>query len=56
MIALGAILVSVPAAAQVQPFPSTFRAHEIATNGATIWIVGSRRPWKVKLAQLLTPA
>src|SRR5260370_14582426 len=45
MIALGAILVSAPTAAQVQPFPSTALGHEIVTNGATIHVrVGGKGP------------
>src|SRR5260370_31206554 len=45
MIALGAILVSAPTAAQVQPFPSTALGHEIVTNGATIHVrVGGEGP------------
>ncbi len=43
--ALGAILVSFPAAAQVQPFPVGFRTQEIATNGATLHVrVGGKGP------------
>jgi len=43
--ALGAILVSFPAAAQVQPFPAGFRTQEIATNGATLHVrVGGKGP------------
>ncbi|SED83396.1 Pimeloyl-ACP methyl ester carboxylesterase [Rhizobiales bacterium GAS188] len=35
---LGALAVSLPAAAQVQPFPSSFRTQEIATNGVTLHV------------------
>jgi pimeloyl-ACP methyl ester carboxylesterase len=50
MIALGAILVSAPTAAQVQPFPSTVLGHEIVTNGATIHVrVGGKGPAVVLL-------
>jgi pimeloyl-ACP methyl ester carboxylesterase len=50
MIVLGAILVSTPAAAQVQPFPSSIRGHEIVTNGATIHVrVGGKGPAVVLL-------
>jgi pimeloyl-ACP methyl ester carboxylesterase len=50
MIVLGALLLSLPAAARVQPFPSTFRVHEIATNGATIHVrVGGNGPAVVLL-------
>ena len=49
-IALGAILVSAPAVAQVRPFPATFRTQEIATNGATIHVrVGGKGPAVVLL-------
>ncbi len=45
MIALGAILVSAPTAAQVQPFPSAVLGHEIVTNGAMIHMrVGGKGP------------
>ncbi len=36
--ALIALVVSLPAAARVQPFPPDFRTEEIKTNGATIHI------------------
>ena len=50
MAALGAILLSVPAAAQVQPFPASFRTQEITTNGATIHVrVGGKGPAVVLL-------
>jgi len=50
MIALGAILVSAPTAAQVQPFPFTVLGHEIVTNGATIHVrVGGKGPAVVLL-------
>ncbi|SDR57335.1 Pimeloyl-ACP methyl ester carboxylesterase [Rhizobiales bacterium GAS191] len=35
---LGALAVSLPAAAQVQPFPSSFRTQEIAINGVTLHV------------------
>jgi len=38
MMVPGASLAAVPAAAQVQPFPATFRIQEIAANGATIHV------------------
>jgi pimeloyl-ACP methyl ester carboxylesterase len=45
MTVLGAILVSMPAMAQVHPFPTAFRIQEIATNGATIHLrVGGAGP------------
>src|ERR1700724_2699372 len=48
--ALGAILPSLPAAAQVQPFPASFRTQEITTNGATIHVrVGGKGPAVVLL-------
>ena len=41
---------SVPAAASVQPFPSSFRAQDIETNGATIHVrVGGKGPAVVLL-------
>src|SRR6266436_8087013 len=50
MIALGAVVVSLPAAAELRPFPGAFRTHEIATNGATIHVrVGGRGPAVVLL-------
>jgi pimeloyl-ACP methyl ester carboxylesterase len=43
MAALGVVLVSLPAAAQVGPFPASFRTQEISTNGATIHVrIGGR--------------
>ena len=45
MAALGAILLAVPAAAQVHPFPASFRTQAITTNGATIHVrVGGKGP------------
>src|SRR5258708_14343841 len=45
MAALGALLISLPALAQVEPFPAGFRTQEIATNGATIHVrVGGTEP------------
>lgn len=48
--AFGAILVALPAAAEVRPFPATFRTQEIATNGASIHVrLGGRGPAVVLL-------
>src|ERR1700694_5494362 len=45
LIVLGAILVSLPTAAELRSFPGVFRAREIATNGATIHVrVGGKGP------------
>src|ERR1700736_534281 len=50
MAALGAILLAVPAAAQVHPFPAGFRTQDITTNGATIHVrVGGAGPAVVLL-------
>ncbi len=50
MAALAAILLSVPAAAQVHPFPASFRTQEITTNGAAIHVrVGGKGPAVVLL-------
>jgi pimeloyl-ACP methyl ester carboxylesterase len=50
LIALGALALSLPAAAQVQPFPAGFRTHEISTNGATLYVrVGGKGPAVVLL-------
>jgi pimeloyl-ACP methyl ester carboxylesterase len=50
MAALAAILLSVPAAAQVHPFPAGFRTQQITTNGATIHVrVGGKGPAVVLL-------
>jgi pimeloyl-ACP methyl ester carboxylesterase len=35
---LGALAVAIPAAAQVQPFPASFRTQEIETNGVTLHV------------------
>jgi pimeloyl-ACP methyl ester carboxylesterase len=35
---LGALAIALPAAAQVQPFPASFRTQEIETNGATLHV------------------
>jgi len=35
---LGALAIALPAAAQVQPFPVSFRTQEIETNGATLHV------------------
>jgi pimeloyl-ACP methyl ester carboxylesterase len=43
--ALGALLVSLPAAAQVEPFPDDFQIVEIPTNGTTLHVrVGGHGP------------
>ena len=45
MAALGTLLISLPALAQVEPFSAGFRTQEIATNGATIHVrVGGTGP------------
>src|SRR5258707_11125435 len=45
MAALGALLIPLPALAQVEPFPAGFRTQEIAANGATIHVrVGGTGP------------
>jgi len=50
MAVLAAALVSLPAEAQVQPFPAAFRTRDIATNGATIYVrVGGAGPAVVLL-------
>src|SRR5712671_922120 len=42
---LGAVALALPAAAQVQPFPASFRTQSIQTDGATIHVrVGGRGP------------
>lgn len=48
--ALGALASSLPAAAQVQPFPADFRTQEIQTNGTTLHVrVGGHGPAVVLL-------
>jgi pimeloyl-ACP methyl ester carboxylesterase len=48
--ALGALALSLPAAAQVQPFPAGFRTQEIRTDGATLHVrVGGQGPAVVLL-------
>jgi pimeloyl-ACP methyl ester carboxylesterase len=48
--ALAALALSLPAAAQVQPFPAGFRLKEIATNGVTLHVrVGGKGPAVVLL-------
>src|SRR6266404_7249050 len=43
--ALGALALSLPAAAQVQPFPADFRVQEIQANGTVLHIrIGGRGP------------
>src|SRR6266481_6918659 len=47
---IGALVPVLPAAAQVQPFPATFRTREITTNGTTIHVrVGGKGPAVVLL-------
>ena len=44
------LLIAAPAVAQVQPFPSTFRDQEVATNGTTLHVrVGGQGPAVVLL-------
>jgi pimeloyl-ACP methyl ester carboxylesterase len=46
----GALAIALPAAAQVQPFPASFRTQEITTNGVTIHLrVGGKGPAVVLL-------
>ena len=48
--ALGALAISLPAAAQVQPFPVDFRSEEVATNGTTLHVrIGGHGPAVVLL-------
>jgi len=48
--ALGALALSLPAAAQVQPFPADFRVQEIQANGTVLHIrIGGRGPAVVLL-------
>jgi len=48
--AVGALLLSLPAAAKVESFPAGFRAQRIATNGATLYVrVGGAGPAVVLL-------
>src|ERR1700738_5531900 len=50
IVALGALALSLPAAAQAQPFPAGFRIHEISTNGVTLHVrVGGKGPAAVLL-------
>jgi pimeloyl-ACP methyl ester carboxylesterase len=47
---LGALAFALPAAAQVQPFPASFRTQEIETNGVTIHVrIGGKGPAVVLL-------
>lgn len=49
-VALGAVLLTMPALAQVQPFPSSFKTETIDTNGAQIFVrVGGQGPAVVLL-------
>jgi len=48
--ALSALVIALPALAEVKPFPSSFRTQEIATDGATIHVrVGGQGPAVVLL-------
>jgi len=50
LLALALIAVATPAAAQVPPYPASFRTQEITTNGATIHVrVGGKGPAVVLL-------
>jgi pimeloyl-ACP methyl ester carboxylesterase len=50
IIALATLALSLPAAAQVQPFPAGFRTHEMSTSGATLHVrVGGKGPAVVLL-------
>jgi pimeloyl-ACP methyl ester carboxylesterase len=50
IIALATLALSLPAAAQVQPFPAGFRTHEMSTNGATLHVrIGGKGPAVVLL-------
>ena len=43
--ALGALALSLPAAAQVQPFPANFHTQEIPTNGTVLHVrIGGQGP------------
>jgi pimeloyl-ACP methyl ester carboxylesterase len=43
--AIGALMLALPVAAQVQPFPADFRLQEVQTNGATIHVrIGGQGP------------
>jgi len=45
LIMLGAVALALPAAAQVRPFPDSFRAQNIRTDGATLYVrVGGHGP------------
>lgn len=47
---IGALLLATPALAQVQPFPATFKAEPVATNGTEIFVrVGGHGPAVVLL-------
>ncbi len=47
---IGALAIVLPATAQVQPFPASFRTQEIETNGTTIYVrVGGEGPAVVLL-------
>src|ERR1700722_9297430 len=48
--ALGAMLISLPASAEVAPFPASFHGEKIATNGTTLFVrVGGAGPAVVLL-------
>jgi pimeloyl-ACP methyl ester carboxylesterase len=51
LLALGLLfVVAIPAGAKVQPFPASFHAHRIATNGTTLYVrVGGTGPAVVML-------
>src|SRR5271154_4852876 len=51
LMALGLLFVAAfPAGAKVQPFPAVFHAHQIATNGTTLYVrVGGKGPAVVML-------
>jgi pimeloyl-ACP methyl ester carboxylesterase len=50
LVIFGALLVSLPAAARIEPFPSSFHMQEIATNGTTLHVrVGGSGPAVVLL-------
>ena len=52
-----AVAFAMPAAATIVPFPESFRTHEIATNGTTLYVrVGGRAPRWYCCTALATPA
>src|SRR5215207_580497 len=55
--ALSAIALSLPATAQVQPYPANFRTQEIQTNSTTLHVrVGGQGPAVVLLHAMAGPA